>query len=414
MVLLTELPCIVLFTNAVHAIGAAILGANVASVAELFTSAVADLRAWPEPATREPMQEPMTLRLLGEALEPVPLAFHDTHVPGQLVYLLPISAALRACTPHLSCLWEIVLLSQHILVVAPNAATASRGVLAVMSVISPMCYAGDVRPFVDAHNTAAVASLSVSRPCIVGVVGSEAMSRLPSPPHGWNVLWLTEPLGLSSAYAPALPSEAPPAAGFDESSDALVLRSHLFRLVADFCAPLDAFAALQLAAAQRATTAFRVTPVPLFDGNAALDWLEQTHLPRTHPVAARRLTLYRRFFASPTFGLWRLNRLVEDGAALLTAQLAAIKGLPALVAKLGELELVDVIIRANEAARAAGPGPVRAALDAEVSKMRAALPIDLQQSLPATLLGTYSPTYALLLYPRTRTHPSHHLQHHQS
>lgn len=67
--------------------------------------------------------------------------------------------------------------------------------------------------------------------------------------------------------------------------------------------------------------------------------------------------------------------------------------LATVVAKLGELELVDVIIRASDAARAAGSGQVRAALEEEIARMRTALPIDLQQSLPAAILGTYSPRY---------------------
>jgi hypothetical protein len=230
----------------------------------------------------------------------------------------------------------------------------------------------------------------------VGVVGLGAVANLPAPESGWNVLWLVPPMGLSSAYEPALPSETLPTSnGADESSESLLLRGHLIRKVADFCAPLDAFAAQQLVGAQKNTSAFRVAVPPLFDAVAALEWLEQSHLPRAHPTSAKRALLYRRFFASPTFGLWRLHRQAEDGASLVATQLAAIRALPTTVAKLGELELVDVIIRASDTARMAGEGPVREALEIEVSRMRASLPIDLQQSLPAAILGTYSPMCAM-------------------
>lgn len=338
------------------------------------------------------MQEPpLDLKICGKSLEPVPLAFDDSHVAGQLVYMLPFSAALRPCETLLSCLWELVLLAHSVVVVGADAAAAARGALAVLSIISPLTFAGEVRPFLDVDNPAVLASLNVTRPCIVGVVGTAAVSRLPVPEGGWHVVWLVEPKGLSSSYSPALASEPPPASGFDESSDALILRSQVMRLVVEFFAPLDSYAAQLLAAAVKATTAFRAAPPPFFDSTAALAWLEETHLPRTNPQAAKRLLLYRRFFSSPTFGLWRLSKQVEAAPDLIAAQLAAIKALPTTVQKLGELELVDVIIRASEAARLAGDGTVRTALEAEVERMRAALPIDLQQSMPGAIMSGFTP-----------------------
>lgn len=330
IVLLSVWPCLVLFCRIVNDIGAAFFSVSPSEGEKLLSSISEEIAAWPAPRERVPLQEPaLTLTLRGQPLDPVPLAFTDTQIAGQLVCMMSVSSALRPCVSHLSCLWELVLLAQSILVVGPDAPTVARGVLAVISCISPLSYAGDFRPFLDVLNPTAVASLNLKRPCVVGVVGAGAVASLPAPDAGWHVLWLVPPLGLSSAYAPALPSDPVPIVNdADESSESLLLRGHLIRKVADFCAPLDAFAAQQLVPAQKSTTAFRIGQPTLFDGVAALEWLEQTHLPRSHPLAAKRILLYRRFFGSPTFGLWRLNKQMEDGAALASTQLAAIRGLP--------------------------------------------------------------------------------------
>eukprot|EP01130_Rhizamoeba_saxonica_P018450 TRINITY_DN923_c0_g1_i13.p1 TRINITY_DN923_c0_g1~~TRINITY_DN923_c0_g1_i13.p1 ORF type:complete len:252 (+),score=38.63 TRINITY_DN923_c0_g1_i13:203-958(+) len=49
--------------------------------------------------------------------------------------------------PHLHILWELVLLSQPILVISPNPAQCSEVCLGLLSLISPLEYIGDVRPY---------------------------------------------------------------------------------------------------------------------------------------------------------------------------------------------------------------------------------------------------------------------------
>jgi hypothetical protein len=87
IVLLSDLPCIVLFSRVIKDVAAAMFDKPDVDHLSLLRSVAAELASWPAPHSRMPLQEPvLELSLLGEILEPLPLAFSDTHIPGQLVY----------------------------------------------------------------------------------------------------------------------------------------------------------------------------------------------------------------------------------------------------------------------------------------------------------------------------------------
>ncbi len=65
-------------------------------------------------------------------------------LPGQDVGLF---GSFRGLTVHLWHLWELAIRGEPVLVVAPTPAEASNAVLAIVSLVAPLPYAGEYRPY---------------------------------------------------------------------------------------------------------------------------------------------------------------------------------------------------------------------------------------------------------------------------
>ncbi len=55
--------------------------------------------------------------------------------------------------PHLHHMWELVIQGSPILILSPTAGECSSAVMALVSIIAPIPYAGDYRPYFTVHNS---------------------------------------------------------------------------------------------------------------------------------------------------------------------------------------------------------------------------------------------------------------------
>lgn len=106
-----------------------------------------------------------------------------------------IFASLSAHLDRLWTLWELMLLNEPLMVVAPSPSECSAAVAALVALVAPLPYAGDFRPYFTIHDRA---------------FAGMAAGRLPDPARGAGegVAPLPAAAGTGAAPAPALAAAA--------------------------------------------------------------------------------------------------------------------------------------------------------------------------------------------------------------
>ena len=163
IVVLTTLPYVSVFRQVVSAMGPLYF----AHGESLFESAKNCIDSWPPPAPSLNVELPFlgsvltfhtpmeTYNLSNEPRDleaaslPSILEAVDQSFPG-LFQDLSLVGTLRQqlCTRYLWHLWELVLTGQGVMVIADSPAISSEAVLALVSLVAPLAYMGDFRPYI--------------------------------------------------------------------------------------------------------------------------------------------------------------------------------------------------------------------------------------------------------------------------
>lgn len=299
---------------------------------ELLSAALAAVSLWPVPLAGEQM----VLPILGLILEfTVPYGIKSRYLPAGVqppsVQYRSIALSnfeslylydnLRHHFKKLWTLWEIILLGEPLLIVSPTPAECSLTVLCLVSLISPLTYSGDHRPYFTLHDsdfpvyTAENAEGACLPPVVLGVTNPFFLKALAHWPH--VLATSNSPDGmikrsfrskhkpLAVAERSTLQSKLRPQVF--SSSDATdpneVLRRYFIRLTERFLHPLKKYFA-KLMPFAKSIHPFAAQPrVRNFNQTEFLDSLQLTKLS----VTGSRLSeekLYTRFFNSPNFTDW--------------------------------------------------------------------------------------------------------------
>uniref|UniRef100_A0A670ZV48 DENN domain containing 6B n=1 Tax=Pseudonaja textilis TaxID=8673 RepID=A0A670ZV48_PSETE len=287
--------------------------------------------------------------LIQENLLPAPLILPS-------VAELDLFRCFQSVLVHIQLLWELVLLGEPLVVVAPSPAMSSEMVLALASCLAPLKYCCDFRPYFTIHDNEfkEYTTRTQGPPSVLlGVTNPFFIKMLQHWPHLLRLGELrvagdlpkqvklkklaklktldTKP-GLYTSYKAFLhkdktlikrllkgiqkqrPSEAQSA----------LLRRQLLELTQSFIIPLEHYMA-SLMPLQRSITPWKTPPrIRPFHQEDFLKSLDQAGPQLTCALKGDWLALYRRFFKSPNFDGWFRQRHQEMRQKLEALHLEAI------------------------------------------------------------------------------------------
>ncbi|KAM3314383.1 hypothetical protein ACQJBY_033302 [Aegilops geniculata] len=178
-----------------------------------LTMVASHVAAWPAPSPGCPMELPigsaaLRVHLPPAADDPGPppaLLPANPSVPYGLFHDADLFAAFRGLLLHLWTLWELMVVGEPILVVAPSPPQCSEAVAGLVSLVAPILYSVDFRPYFTIHDPDfarlnALAEGEVFPPMVLGVTNLFFLRSLKSVP---NVVSVGSPNPNSTRVLPA-------------------------------------------------------------------------------------------------------------------------------------------------------------------------------------------------------------------
>ncbi|XP_012504219.1 PREDICTED: protein DENND6B isoform X1 [Propithecus coquereli] len=314
-----------------------------------------------------------------ENLLPAPVVLTSVHE-------LDLFRCFRPVLTHVQTLWELMLLGEPLVVLAPSPDVSSEMVLALTSCLQPLKFCCDFRPYFTIHDsefkeftTRAQAPPNV----VLGVTNPFFIKTLQHWPH---ILRVGEPRmsgdlpkqvklkkpsrlktldtkpGLYTSYTAhlhrdkALLKRLLKGVQRKRPSDAqsALLRRHLLELTQSFIIPLEHYMA-SLMPLQKSISPWKVgvqTPPQIrpFSQDDFLRSLEHAGPQLTCILRGDWLGLYRRFFKSPHFDGWYRQRHREMAQKLEALHLEAIceADIESWMKDKSEVEVVDLVLKLRE------------------------------------------------------------------
>uniref|UniRef100_A0A3B4VEF4 DENN/MADD domain containing 6Aa n=1 Tax=Seriola dumerili TaxID=41447 RepID=A0A3B4VEF4_SERDU len=319
---------------------------------------------------------------------------------------------------HIQMLWELVLLGEALVVMAPSPAESSDTVLALVSCISPLRYCSDFRPYFTIHDsefkeytTRTQAPPSV----ILGVTNPFFAKTLQHWPHIIrigdmkqagemakqmkvkklkNLKTLDSKPGVYTAYKPYLNKDEEIIKQLQKgvqqkrpsAAQNAILRRYFLELTQSFIIPLERYVA-SLMPLQKSISPWKSPPqLRPFIQQDFMKTLEKAGPQLTSRLKGDWIGLYRHFLKSPNFDGWFRNRRREMTQKLEALHLEALceEDLQQRIQKHTEVETVDLVLKLKDKLSQAEREqlPVRPGtlpkLRAHIDAVILALPEDLQ------------------------------------
>ncbi|XP_051531714.1 protein DENND6A-like isoform X2 [Myxocyprinus asiaticus] len=283
---------------------------------------------------------------------------------------------------HIQMLWELVLLGEALVVMAPSPAESSDTVLALVSCISPLRFCSDFRPYFTIHDsefkeytTRTQAPPSV----ILGVTNPFFAKTLQHWPHIIrigdmkqtgemakqmkvkklkNLKTLDSKPGVYSAYKPFLSKDEDIIKQLQKgvqqkrpsAAQNAILRRYFLELTQSFIIPLERYVA-SLMPLQKSICPWKSPPqLRPFIQEEFMKTLEKAGPQLTSRLKGDWIGLYRQFLGSPNFDGWFRNRRKEMTQKLEALHLEALceEDLQLRIQKHTEVETVDLVLKLKE------------------------------------------------------------------
>ncbi|XP_060516029.1 protein DENND6A [Cylas formicarius] len=286
---------------------------------------------------------------------------------------------LQPVLPHIHLLWELVITSEPIVVMASSPINCSSMVLALTRMISPLQFCGDYRPYFTIHDSdfkQYTSRIQGPPPVILGVTNPFFAKTF----HHWpHTIRLSENLsycqkyklkrtastkivegdsGIYTTYKPFLHKDKniikKLMSGVSSKRpcevQSAMLKRHLLELTESFIIPLERYLA-SLMPLQKDVTPFKAAPKPdTFNPENFFATLEnagpQLTLGNTG-IKGDWIGLYKKFFRSPNFTAWFHTRYTELTLKLQALQLEALAtaDLKSWVQDRDEVEIMDMVLK---------------------------------------------------------------------
>ncbi|XP_018566710.1 protein DENND6A [Anoplophora glabripennis] len=286
---------------------------------------------------------------------------------------------LQPVLSHIHLLWELVIVSEPIVIMASSPTYCSSMVLALTRLILPLKYCGDYRPYFTIHDSEFkqfTSKVHGPPPVILGVTNPFFAKTL----HHWpHTIRLSDDLGQAQKYklkktaptkmidnSPGVFTAYKPFLQKDKNIikklltgvnskrpfevQSALLRRHLLELTQSFMIPLERYIA-SLMPLQKSISPFKAAPTPLpFNPDqffATLDVAGPQLTLNNTGIKGDWVGLYRKFFRSPNFKAWFNTRYTELTLKLQALQLEALSNadLKDWVQGRPEVEVVDMVLK---------------------------------------------------------------------
>nr|XP_033782665.1 protein DENND6A [Geotrypetes seraphini] len=353
-----------------------------------------------------------------QLIETTPQA--DVHISVSLPTIHEVDL-FRCFSPvflHIQMLWELVLLGEPLVVMAPSPSESSETVLALVSCISPLKYCSDFRPYFTIHDTEFkeyTTRTQAPPPVILGVTNPFFAKTLQHWPHIIrigdiklagevpkqvkvkklkNLKTLDSKPGVYSSYKPFLNRDEEIIKqlqkGIQQKRPAeaqnVILRRYFLELTQSFIIPLERYVA-SLMPLQKSILPWKSPPqLKCFSQDEFMKTLEKTGPQLTSRLKGDWMGLYRHFLKSSNFDGWFRTRWKEMTRKLEALHLEALcdEDLLLWIEKHTEVEAVDLVLKLkNKLMSAVGEHlPVKPdtmpRLQMHIDSIISALPEDLQ------------------------------------
>ncbi|XP_075455368.1 protein DENND6B isoform X2 [Ascaphus truei] len=305
---------------------------------------------------------------------------HPWHITG--IHELDLFRSLQSVLMNLQLLWELVLLGEPLVVMAPSPTISSEIVLALTGCISPLKFYSDFRPYFTIHDsefkeyttrTQAPPSL------LLGVTNPFFIKTLQHWPH---ILRVGEPrmsgdlpkqiklkkmtklkildtkAGMYTSYKPYLHKDKTVMKQLlkglqktlPSSTLSSILRRHLFELTQSFILPVERYMG-SLMPHYSSITAWKNPPqVRPFQQEELMKTLEHTGPQLGSGIKGDWMGLYRRFLKSPHFEGWYRQKQREMSQRLETQHLQVIceANIAEWIKNKSEVEIVDLVLKLRD------------------------------------------------------------------
>ncbi|XP_060770246.1 protein DENND6B isoform X5 [Neoarius graeffei] len=337
------------------------------------------------------------------------------------IHELDLFKCFQSVIIHIQLLWELIMLGEPLVVMAPSPAVSSETVLALVSCISPLKYCCDFRPYFTIHDsefkeyttrTQAPPNvlLGVTNPFFIKTfqswphimcLGELKMSRdllkqvkvkkltklktLDTKPGIYTAYktFLHKDKALIKRLLKGIQRKRPP------EVQSTILKRHLLELTQSFIVPLERYLA-SLMPLQISITPWKTPPqIRPFSQDEFMASLDQAGPQITSMHKGDWLGLYKKFFQSPNFDGWfrAKHREMTNKVECLHLEAICDADLLSWTKDKSEVETVDLIIKLREKlARAhAHQLPVKdellEKLENYIHSVISSLPVDLQTVL---------------------------------
>ncbi|KAM8909088.1 protein DENND6B isoform 1-T1 [Spinachia spinachia] len=298
------------------------------------------------------------------------------------IYELDLFNCFQSVLVHLQMFWELMLLGEPLVVMAPSPTVSSETVLALVSSISPLKFCCDFRPYFTIHDSEfrEYTTRTQAPPHVVlGVTNPFFIKTFQNWPHVVRLGEIkmagdlpkqvkvkklsklksldTKP-GIYTAFKTFLHKDKillkrllkgiqrkrPP------EVQSAILRRHLLELTHSFIIPLERYMA-SLMPLQRSVTPWKTPPqVRPFSQDEFMSTLDHTGPQLTSVLKGDWMGLYRKFFRSPNFDGWYRHRHKEMTQKLERLHLEVIcdTDLVSWTKDKSEVEIFDLVLKLRE------------------------------------------------------------------
>uniref|UniRef100_A0A8C9VMJ2 DENN/MADD domain containing 6B n=1 Tax=Scleropages formosus TaxID=113540 RepID=A0A8C9VMJ2_SCLFO len=345
-----------------------------------------EIDQWPSPVPGMTLNLPV-MGVVMQVPPSLPTFLAEGRVPQHIfVNLLPAPMVLptiheldlfrcfQSLLIHIQMLWELMLLGEPVVIMAPSPTVSSETVLALVSSISPLKYCCDFRPYFTIHDsefkeyttrTQAPPNviLGVTNPFFIKtfqywphVIRLGELKMSGDLPKQLKVKKLAKLKTLDTKSGKCCPHSLPVPfwQGIQRKrpseAQCAILRRHLLELTQSFIIPLERYLA-SLMPLQKSVTPWKTPPqIRPFSQEEFMGTLEHAGPQLTSVLKGDWMGLYRRFFRSPNFDGWYRLRHKEmtQKLELLHLEVICEADLQLWLKDKSEVEIVDLVLKLRE------------------------------------------------------------------
>ncbi|XP_013404768.1 protein DENND6A isoform X2 [Lingula anatina] len=375
-----------------------------------------DIDQWPEPTPGETLNLPLMgsvvqVRIPSRSDKVIGAVQTKTHTVPQIpvnhvlqsIHETDLFSAFQPVLQHLQLMWELVLTGEPVVVMASSPTLCANAVQALVSIIWPLKYCSDYRPYFTIHDSEfkEYTTKTQAPPAVILGVTNPFFAKTLQ--HWPNIVRIGETSGdgVYTRYKPYLSKDKTILKRLSKGIQlkrpvevqSAMLRRFLLELTQSFMIPLERYMA-SLMPLQRNISPHKGPPVlKPFNVEEFLKTLDHSGPQLTSGLKGDWIGLYRKFFKCPNFDGWYHFRQKEVNQKLQALHLEALckEDLVNWVRDKQEVEIVDLVLRLKDKMISAQNNDIPVSMDI-VKKLKchlhsiiSSLPEDLQSVLKTHL-----------------------------